>query len=140
MVAVVDSPDPVPLGNTITYSVTVTNQGPATGSAVTLEAFLPEGLATLVSAEPDQGTCDVTVTCDLGGLAVGGTARVTIVVSADAPGSVSYPFSVSSAEGDPDIANNNTTPTTTVTDPLSADLSVAVVDSPDPVEDGSHIT
>ena len=58
-------------GGTITYTVTVTNNGPSAATGVTLNDFLPAG-AFLVSASPTQGSCSQiggTVSCALGTLA-----------------------------------------------------------------------
>src|SRR5207302_4082967 len=75
-------PNPVPLGTNLTYTVTVTNNGPSAATGVTLTDTLPAGVR-FVSATPTQGTCaqaSGTVTCDLGNLAFDVTARATIVV------------------------------------------------------------
>lgn len=138
-VAVADSPDPVVEGNNVTYAVTVSNLGPDGASNVTLAAVLPAN-TTLVSATPSQGTCDAVVNCSLGSIASAGNATVNIIVTANASGSISYPMSVSAAEGDPVAANNSATATTTVDPPPSADLSIAVADSPDPVVVGNNVT
>jgi uncharacterized repeat protein (TIGR01451 family) len=82
-----DSPDPVTARSDVTYTVTVTNSGPATATGVTLVDQLPE--AVFVSATASQGSCarsgkgrrDGTRTCDLGSLAPGATATVTIVLT-----------------------------------------------------------
>ena len=76
------TPDTAVPGDRVTYLLTVSNRGgfgPATG--VQLNDPLPAGL-TLVSAEAlDQGSCSGAVTCSLGSLAIGDTARVRVVAS-----------------------------------------------------------
>ena len=137
--AITDSPDPVVQGNNVTYSVTVTNNGPDGATAATLTAALP-GNVTYVSATPSQGSCDAAVSCSLGAIASLGSATVDIVVSADASGTISYPMTVAAAEADPTPANDSATANTTVDAPPSADLQVAVADAPDPVVQGNNVT
>ena len=64
-----DSPDPVTAGTNLTYTITVTNNGPTDATGVTVSDPLPAGVS-FVSANPTQGSCSgtTTVTCDLGGL------------------------------------------------------------------------
>lgn len=136
---IIDSPDPVVQGSNVTYSVTVTNNGPDTASGATLTATLPANV-TLFATIPSQGTCDTVVSCNLGAIASLGSATVTIEVIADASGTISYPMSISAIEADPTPANDSATATTTVTVPLSADLQIAVADGPDPVVQGNNVT
>ena len=49
-----DSPDPVTVGASLIYTVTVTNSGPDTATGVVVTDTLPAG-ATFVSAMPSQG-------------------------------------------------------------------------------------
>jgi uncharacterized repeat protein (TIGR01451 family) len=55
-VSINDSPDPLGVGNDLTYSVTVTNNGPEPASAVTLTDTLPSG-PVFVSASASHGSC-----------------------------------------------------------------------------------
>jgi large repetitive protein len=91
-VAKTDSPDPVAPGSDLTYTIAVTNNGPADADAATVGDTVPAG-TTFVSVTPSQGSCDGTadILCDLGPLANGATAVVTLVVHVDAavpPGTV----------------------------------------------------
>jgi len=70
-------------GGTITYTLTVTNSGPGAAAAVVVTDVLPAGL-TLVSATPSQGTCNTTVACALGALAVDDSATITVVATVNA--------------------------------------------------------
>ncbi|MBI3811886.1 MAG: DUF11 domain-containing protein [Nitrospirae bacterium] len=110
-----DSPDPVTVGNNLTYSITVTNNGPDTAISTTVTDTLPSG-ATFVSSTSDQGSCSGTgtVTCNLGNVSSGAGATVTIVITPTAAGSLSNPASVASGVSDPDSSNNSATEGSTV--------------------------
>ncbi|MDX6443283.1 MAG: hypothetical protein QOH71_357 [Blastocatellia bacterium] len=103
-----DSPDPVTVGNDLTYTLTVFSNGPAAANDVQVTDTLPDSV-TFVSSTPSQGTCSgtTTVDCNLGTIYNGGTATVKIVVKApNTPGSISNSASVSSLD-DP-LNENNT--------------------------------
>jgi uncharacterized repeat protein (TIGR01451 family) len=71
-------------GALITYTMTVSNQGPDEARNVRLSAIIPDNQL-LVSVDPDQGTCEEaegTVLCDTGTLASGASAGYTVVTRA----------------------------------------------------------
>jgi uncharacterized repeat protein (TIGR01451 family) len=128
-----DSPDPVYVGQPLTYALTVHNAGPSSAGAVTLTDNLPSGV-TFDSATPSQGSCSEssgTVTCGLGTVANGATVTVDIEVTPQSSGSITNEASVTSSAHDP-AAGNDTASADTTVDPL-ADLSLTNTDSPDPV-------
>ena len=139
-----DSPDPVTVGGTLTYNISVTNSGPNSASNVVVTDTIP-GSTTFVSASSSQGSCSgtSTVTCNLGTLTNGASATVTIVVIPTTTGSISNQASVTSSTTDPNTSDN-TTPwvNTTVNPPPSnvADLSINKTDSTDPVSAGGILT
>jgi len=110
-----DSPDPVGLGNDLTYTLTVRNIGPNTANAVQVVDTLPASVR-FVSDSSSQGTCSgsATVTCALGDLANGGTATVTIVVETSAAGSITNQATVESSTSDPNSDNNSANAATAV--------------------------
>lgn len=133
-------PDPVEMGEVLTYTLDVANAGPADATDVVLSDVLPAGV-TLVSVQPSQGTCGgvATVSCSLGTLAVGGEAMVVIAVTPDIPGSLTDTASVSSAVHDPDLTNNGAAVTVTVPGP-EADLALTLEANPHPVLVGQTLT
>ncbi len=111
-----DAPDPVIAGGELTYTLTVTNDGPDDFPGATVFDVLP-GTVSLVSAVPSQGACDVPacgrLICSLGGLEDGASATVTVGVVPLAAGSITNTATVP-AFGDPDGGNNWAAETTTV--------------------------
>lgn len=117
-----DSPDPVRVGASLTYTIGVENLGPSPATGVTVTDNLPKG-ADLVSATGPAGPCPAQagkVTCGVGslnpvGVNYGGTpAQVTIVVVPRTPGTIRNTATVKGDQKDPANANNKATATTRV--------------------------
>ena len=133
-----DTPDPVLVGETLTYIVVVTNHGPST-TTVELTDTLPAGVS-FESATTTAGSCGEiggTVTCSLGILGVGDSATSTIEVIPTATGTITNSVSVTGDVADPDPDNNTAIQHTTVG---GADLEVSKEDTPDPVLVGETLT
>jgi uncharacterized repeat protein (TIGR01451 family) len=84
------SPNPVTVGGVLTYTVTVSNAGPASATDATMTDPLPAGV-TFLSATASQGSCGQaagTVTCQLGTIPSGGSATIAIQVSPTGKGSL----------------------------------------------------
>jgi uncharacterized repeat protein (TIGR01451 family) len=114
-VTMTDSPDPISVGSVLRYSITVTNNGPATATGVRIVDPLPSGL-TPVSVTTSQGTCtgSTAITCSLGSLAASARATVEISVRPAAPGSLVNTVVVASTSPDPVSTNDTATVETTV--------------------------
>jgi uncharacterized repeat protein (TIGR01451 family) len=88
------SPSPVGIGNNVTFTYTITNNGDLTPGIIFTDVLPPSG-ATFVSANssPGQSSCPSTggtVTCTVGTLNGGGTATVNVVLTPTvAPASLS---------------------------------------------------
>ncbi|TMK94334.1 MAG: DUF11 domain-containing protein, partial [Actinobacteria bacterium] len=112
-----DSPDPVHVGQNLTYTIKVTNNGPDAATGVTATDPLPKNTGN-GTVSTTQGTCSIskaTVSCSLGTIASGGTVTITINVKPSSKGQITNTVSVSSASPpDPNTANNKATATTTV--------------------------
>jgi uncharacterized repeat protein (TIGR01451 family) len=135
-----DSPDPVGVGETLTYGLSVHNNGNVDAANVLLTDNLPSGL-TYQSATPSQGTCSEAggaVTCSLGGLANGADATVDIEVIPQAPATITNTASVRADQLDGNDANNSASQSTTVLG--LADLAITKSASPDPVGVGQTLT
>src|SRR6266498_2760423 len=132
-----DTPDPVTVGTNVTYTMTITNNGPDIATDVELTDTLP-GAVALVSATPSAGSCTGTsiIVCDLGSLANGASATVIIVVGTTAIGTLTNTASVSLAETDTNPSNNVERAQTAVT---LADLAVKAISTVTAAIPGSAI-
>ena len=85
-----DSPNPVNVGGTLTYTLTARNNGPSTATQVVITDSLPTTV-TYLSSSSTQGTCSRSgqlVTCAIGTMAAGATVTVTIRVRPLQPGTI----------------------------------------------------
>ncbi|MEO8433880.1 MAG: DUF11 domain-containing protein [Pyrinomonadaceae bacterium] len=131
-VTISDSPDPVLVNQQLTYNITVTNNGLATATGITLTDTLPSGVSFISNPDCRLGSNN-TITCIPFSLPNGASGTVILVVTPAAAGIISNTISVTAAESDPNTANNTATETTTVSEPApAADLSLTISDSPDP--------
>jgi len=140
-----DSPDTVIAGETLTYTLEVTNNGPSTAVNVLIEDIVPAGTS-IVSVSP-AGSCNAGVpgdstqptTCTFDSLGVGdmGTMIIVVTVLPDTLGILHNDAQVSSATFDNNNANDLAS-TDTVVD-SEADLVVTKTDSPDPVLAGAPL-
>jgi uncharacterized repeat protein (TIGR01451 family) len=111
--------DPVALGSPLTYTVTVTNLGPLSATSVVVTNGLPAGV-NYVNASATQGTCNNaggTVVCNLGNLANGAQATVSLTVIPTTVGGLTSSFGVSAGSVDLAPGNNLATSVTSVQAP-----------------------
>ncbi|WP_196279142.1 CBM96 family carbohydrate-binding protein [Catellatospora vulcania] len=111
-VTVTASATAVPVGSNVTYTVRVTNAGPAPATGVAVTDQLPSGV-TFVSAAPGQGTYAATTgVWSVGGLAAGATASLQLVGRITTAGQKVNTAQVSAAaQPDADSTPGNGVPT-----------------------------
>jgi uncharacterized delta-60 repeat protein/uncharacterized repeat protein (TIGR01451 family) len=107
VLGMIGAPNPVLLGSNVTYTLTVTNLGPATATSVSLTNTLPPGVS-LVSASPAGYTISgrVVTFANLGNIGSGGQSSVTIVAKPSAAGEITNSAVTASTLTDPLKGNN----------------------------------
>ena len=101
-----DSSDPVAVGTSFTYTLTVTNNDASFDATnVVLTDTLPGGVSLVSTSGCAEDPLGVP-TCTLGIIGPGSSAVVTFTVNADTNGLVTNSASVSSEEYDPNAAND----------------------------------
>ena len=124
------SPDPVDQGTNLTYTLQVTNNGPASAQGVSVTDPIP-GEVAFASVSTTQGTCtydipSTTVNCSLGTVSVGGLVIITINASANTFSSSTLSTNtatVSSSTGDPNLTNNSSSFISTIAAPTAVQLA-----------------
>ena len=116
LLSLVGSPNPVTVGSPLTYSIVVSNAGPAVATTVKLTNTLPAGV-TFLSATPSNAFTlvgSVLTFTNLGNLAAGVPTNATIIVQPLAAGTITNSASVGSSVTDPLKANNSASVKTVV--------------------------
>jgi uncharacterized repeat protein (TIGR01451 family) len=132
------APEPVNQGTNLTYTLQITNHGPAVAHGVTVTDNIPTSV-TFGSVTPSEGSCvtnsisvstpypSITqVACTLGSISVGGQAIITINVTATTFSSNSLSTNtatVISTTSDPNLSNNSSSAVSTIQSPTAVDIS-----------------
>jgi uncharacterized repeat protein (TIGR01451 family) len=126
-------------GDDFTYTMTVRNAGPSTAVDAVVSDSVPAGVS-VRSIDAPRGSCTQgdPVICQLGDLANGATATITIHATASQAGSPVNTAIVSSPTPDPDTTNNQDS--TRVTTNARADLSITKTASAQSVLLGESFT
>lgn len=140
------SPDPVTVGNSVSYELIGSNAGPAPASGVVITDLIPASVNYVSGAVSAGGTgCTYddpsrTVTCGLGNLPVGGEATATLQLTATEVGEQTSIADISGVQGDPNTANNTSSESHQVAEAGAVDLAVSISDTPDPAVQGDTVT
>jgi uncharacterized repeat protein (TIGR01451 family) len=140
------SPNPVTIGNSLTYELVGVNNGPAPASGVVVSDTLPSSVNYVSGAVTAGGTgCTYDdpsrlVTCGLGNLAVDGSATATLQLNAVVVGEQLNVASITGVQDDPNTENNSASQTHQIAEAGAVDLAVSVTDSPDPLTQGDTVT
>jgi large repetitive protein len=135
------TPEPVLVGSPLTYTISITNNGPSSARNIIVTHLLPTGVI-FVSATASQGSCSQAggvVTASLGTLAYGGRATVSVAILPAVTGTLSSTASVTSDQSDPDPSNNSATVISHV-NPIMSDLAVGLAAQPNPLVLGGTLT
>jgi uncharacterized repeat protein (TIGR01451 family) len=111
-----DSPDPVSHGQRLTYTVTLTNNGPQTAEGVSLTDTVSKSLR-IRSVRPSQGRCVLRRTsanCTLGSLGNADSVTITVITQALKKGTASNTASATLTQPTDPVQGNNTSTETTV--------------------------
>lgn len=131
----------VTLDTDLTYTFTVSNNGPLPATGVVMDGAIPAGLTNL-QAVASQGLARVLtptrVSATLGTLASNATATVTITARATATGTYEATADVFSALFDQNTTNNTAIAATTIVNE-SADIAVTLTNSPTSVAEGGRL-
>ena len=118
-------PQTVVTGNSVTYTIAVTNLGPSAATGVVVNESLPVS-TTVLSTNTTQGSISIsnrTLIWSVGGLSSGAGASLTLVAATSTNGSFSTTATVLATQTDPNPANNTATVTTIVAPPFVSVLA-----------------
>jgi len=114
-------PGYVAVGENLTYTLAVTNNGPAGATGVTITDPLPDGMAFVSASAGCSGTS--IITCAIGSLAKGSFAFVAVVVRRTTLGAITNSATVDGLEPDPDGTNNSDSATSLDLADMSIEIS-----------------
>lgn len=117
------TPNPVSLGQSISYTAIVTNSGPSAATGVTVT-----GSVTSMSS------------CNIGNLTAGASASCTLTETPSTTGTFARTVTVTGTETDSSFTNNRIETFITVLSATTAsDLALTMTDAPDPVRRGTNL-
>jgi uncharacterized repeat protein (TIGR01451 family) len=120
------SPESAAVGDSITFTTTVTNLGPDSATGVIVTNAIPPGAA-FISVSSSQGTCtnlDGQVLCTLGDLAPGIVATISLVVLTTEPGTLVNVAGASLTSQDRDLSDNTAVARIYVSSPTQDGIQV----------------
>lgn len=134
----ISAPSTATTGSAMTWTARLVNNGPGKAQGITFNSSLADSVI-VESVTPSQGTCagGNQVNCNLGSLANGSTATVTITAIPSTAGTVESTAAVSSISFDPAQGNNQSTASITITGGLYSRVPMVTAISPALVQAGS---
>lgn len=128
------TPNPAMVRDSLSWTIAVTNNGTADATGVKVLDTLPTSGFSSISASASQGSCGApasgVITCNLGSLANGASASVTVNGIPTVAGTLSNQVSVVGDQTDGQQANNTATQTVTVQPMLCNGLRPTIVGTP----------
>ncbi|HZR18272.1 MAG TPA: immunoglobulin domain-containing protein [Verrucomicrobiae bacterium] len=99
------APNPVAVGQNLSYTITVSNLGPSTASNLAITDALPSNV-TFVSASPGCVNLGNAVACVVGALSVGHASNIVVTIQPSAAGTLSNTVTATSNPADPNLGND----------------------------------
>ena len=105
--AMTDTPDPLPVGASLTYQLSILNSGSINAPGVVVTDVLP-GNVQIGEVSASQGSCipGGTVNCDLGTLLSNSTASITVIVTPTVNGVITSTATVGSPGFELNLSDN----------------------------------
>lgn len=134
-------PNPVDPGQTLTYTIEITNGGPSPADNVLLTDVIPAVVLNPEYSTDGGASFSPWTGSFLSGTLDSGASSIILIrgtVSSSASGIITNTATVTSTTPDPDLSNNTSTAVTDITE--QADISVVKLGSPSPVLPGELLT
>ncbi|AFW96022.1 hypothetical protein ANA_C13352 [Anabaena sp. 90] len=133
--------DSVNVGDNLTYTIAVTNNGINNAKGITLTDTLPDGVTFVSASISPTAQSDSSLIFDLGNLEKGKSTTVNVTITPLVTGTLTNTTTVTAKTYDPDATNDTTILDTTVTTaiPFSPDLVLTTNASDAPVNLGDKI-
>ncbi len=141
-ISIADSDDPdegfIYSGDDLTYTITVTNNGPSDATNIEVTDTLPAGVQ-FVSADSGCSYNTGIVTCNAEGIANGSSVSFDIVINPVKPETITNVASVSASEYD-DVSDNNSASEDTIVKAVTDLQIISAYAAPNPVYAGDNLT
>ena len=118
------SASPIVAGSSVTWTITVTNQGPGNAASVLVADNLPTSVTFVSCASTGNGLCQGSGnsrTVSFSSIAAGASQTITLVATVNCPTAngvvINNSVTVSSSTHDPNTSNNSASATVTVSNP-----------------------
>ena len=136
------SPAAATVGQSITFTLVVSNAGPAAAAGVVVADELPAGLIATAGSDPACAIAGANLSCAFGTLASGATRTFTVTATTSIVGTIVNLAMVATANPDTDPGNNVGSASVTVTPPVQpvAELKLTKVASTTTATVGDFVT